>query len=290
MNLRLAMVVVWGCLAGSALVTRGEEAYASVDDAFQALFSNPAKSLPWGAVEYLAQHPQESTPRLLPMVANQGPGWLYASLVLEQTRDDRIVPFYITLLKDNYFAKEADGTRVRYGLGSPNDCIVMPHLYGGVLARALGNMRDPRAIPVLKEAAAQGDAEVKRKAYDALYKLGSLSLDDLFRLAKEKPDPQVNFPSCIFAVGGAMIHTDTRTAIKVFDRLITELPESGYEVAAAHYDKIQCYELLKQYDDALHECDEVMKFPEFDNLTSQMDKRRETIRRLAAGAQAPKPK
>lgn len=279
MNVRGTARIVVVCLFALVALTRGADAYTNTADAIWALV-NADTSSKWSAVEYLAKHPEESVPILMKMVENQEKGWIYGSAALIRTKDERVVPFYIELLQNNYYAKEADGTRKQYGLGTKNGCCVMPFIYGGVLAHALGEMGDKRAIPVLKEAAKQGDSEVRKNAYDALYKLGCLSLDDLFRVAKAKTDEQVNIPNILSGIGYASIHSDTRSALKVFDRIISELPEYECEIVSAHFGKVQCFELLKQYDDAIRECDEVLKFPKYENLIRQIKDRRAALERL----------
>jgi len=215
------------------------------------------------------------------IVERKEKGWIHASAALTRTKDERVAPFYINLLRNNYYEKEKDGTRKQFGLGTKNGCEVWPFLYGGVLARALGTMGDKRAIPVLKEAAKEGDSEVRRRAYEALYKLEALSLDDLFDMAKKDADPQANVVSIIEGIGWASIHSDTPHALKVFDRIIAELPKHEQGVAGAHFWKVQCFTLLKQYDRAIQECDEVMKFPQNASLIAQVKTKREALRLLS---------
>ena len=260
-------------------VAAGEANYTNVLDAIAALTRSSGQSQ-WEAVEYLAKHPEQSVPPLMQMVEKQENGWIFASGALTRSMDARVVPFYIGLLRNNFYAKEADGTRKQYGLGSKNGCTVWQFIYGGVLARSLGEMGDKRAIPVLKQAAKQGDTEVRKNAYEALYKLRALSLDELFKMAKDKSDPEVNIPDIIEGIGWANIHSDPRFAIMLFDRVIAALPSYEYEVASAHFWKAQCFELLKQYDDAIRECNEVTKFPRYNNLTSQVKEQQIRLKKL----------
>lgn len=256
-----------------------EPEYASVEDAIAAL-AGPAIRSQMTAAKYLAQHPDQSVRPLMTLVEKREKGWIFGCSALSKCRDERVVPFFVRLLRNNFYEKEADGTRKQYGFGSTNGCMVFPFLYGGVLARTLGEMGDKQAIPVLKEAIKEGDAEVKLKAYLALYKLGGLSLDELFDVAKKNSDPRMNFTDTIVGVGWSSIHSDSPFALVVFDRIIRELPDQKYAVASAHYWKIQCFELRKHYTAALLECDEVMKFPEFPNLTRQMGERRAKLKAL----------
>lgn len=273
-------VLVSGFLGGG--VVAGEHRYASVSEAIAAL-AGRADDSRWAAVEYLAKHPEESVPRLLMMVEKQEKGWIFASEALVQSRDKAVVPAYIELLRANFYEKEADGSKKQYGYGTKNGCSIGPFLYGGVLAEHLGRMGDPRAMPVLRAAATQGDYEVRQRAYEALYRLGGLSLDELFGMAKKNADPDARIPDIIERVGWRSIGQDTRFAIKVFDRVIAELSNEEYLVASAHYWKVHCFEALKQYDEAVRECGEVMKFSRFENLTSQMRTMAPRLRALASG-------
>ncbi|MBZ5553710.1 MAG: HEAT repeat domain-containing protein [Acidobacteriia bacterium] len=204
------------------------------------------------------------------MVEKQQDGWIYACSALVKSKDARVLPFFIKLLSRNFFAKEPDGTRKRYGLGSKNGCTEIPFVFGGVIASSLGEIGDKRAMPILKDAAIQGDPEVRRNAYRAMYALGGLSLDELFDMAKKNSDPRVNIADLITSIGWASIHSNPRIAMEIFDRIIAELPNDEYEVASAHFWKVQCLEVLKRYADAMRECEEVLKFPQFENLTWQI--------------------
>ena len=143
--------------------------FGSVNDAIAALAEGTSNTK-WSAVQYLANHPDESIPELFWIVENQKPGWEYASSAIVRSKDARALPFFTRLLADNFFLKEADGSRKKFGLGSKNGCLVMPNLFGRVLAMSLGELGDPIAIPTLRDAASQGDAAVEASAYDALYR------------------------------------------------------------------------------------------------------------------------
>jgi tetratricopeptide (TPR) repeat protein len=143
------------------------------------------------------------------------------------------------------------------------------------LAYHIGEIGDERAIPVLREALKQGDKEVKENAYFALYKLKDISIEDFFDIADT--EKEVKIVSLISRIGLENIHSNTNFAIETFDRIIQGFPQERYEVASAHFWKIQCFELLKQYDKALQECDEVLKFPDFENLTIQANQKKEKL-------------
>ncbi len=143
------------------------------------------------------------------------------------------------------------------------------------MAYHLGEIGDERAIPVLQEALKQGDREVRENAYTALYKLKNISLEDFFDIVDT--EKEVNILSLISRIGNQNIHSNTNFAIEIFDRIIHGFPQARYEVASAHFWKIQCFELLEQFDKALEECDEVLKFSDFENLTKQVEKTKEKL-------------
>ncbi len=143
------------------------------------------------------------------------------------------------------------------------------------MAYSLGQIGDERAIPVLREALKQGDREVKENAYSALYKLGDISIEDFFAIADT--EKEVKIVSLISQIGRENIHSNTNFAIEVFDRIIQRFQHERYAVASAHFSKIQCFELLQQYDKALEECDEVLKFSDFENLTEQVKQKKENF-------------
>ncbi|HEX2996139.1 MAG TPA: hypothetical protein VHP14_15040 [Anaerolineales bacterium] len=84
-------------------------------------------------------------------------------------------------------------------------------------------------------------------------------------------------PEKIERIGWENIHSDTNYSIEVFDKITNELPPDSYAVASAHFWKIQCYMLLKQYDKALEECDQVSRYTQYTNLTDQMPAKRKDI-------------
>lgn len=250
-------------------------AFTNANDAFSVLINTTSTTnLNWDAITYLANHPDESVPRLLKMVEKQETGWISANSALIKAKDKQIVPAYIQLLKSNFYEKEADGTRKKYGLGTKHGSLVRPFLYGQVLARSLGEMKDSRAIPVLKEAIKEGEPGVREKAYKALYSLGSISLDELFELANKKTDAEVDIWEIIEGIGWDNIHPNTDRAITVFDRIIKEAPPNSKHVLSAHFWKIQCYELKKDYKKALNECDVVIKDNSNSSLVEQAKSKR----------------
>lgn len=248
--------------------------FSNIDEAVQALKSKDWK-IKDKAADYLAQNSKESIPVLKKIIKIKDDGWITAMFTLGRTKDESVAPFYIKLLENNFYNKDKNGKRIEYGLGSPFGCIVEPNRYGGDLAFWLGEIGDERAIPVLREALKQGDHEVRTHAYSALYKLKGISLEDFFKIVET--EKEVNILSLISAIGRQNIHSNISFAIEIFDRIIQEFPQAQYEVAAAHFSKIQCFELLEQFDKALEECDEVLKYPEFENLTKQVVEKKEKL-------------
>ena len=266
---------------GSSILVSGE--YESVEEALEVLLSSSLSS-GRDAMVYLSEHPEESVPLLIDIVENQKDGWLRSSFTLAQTEDERIVPFYINQLRDNFYLKDDDGNRKVFGFGSPHGCCVRTNFYGAHMARTLGRQGDSEAVPVLKEALEEGDDEVQGKALEALYKVGHFSLDDLFDNGKKENRNSRDVAQIILGIGWKKIHSDTHRAVEIFGRVIEEFSDLDRQVASAHSWRIQCFTLLGKYDRALEECDAVEKFSQFENLTKQIPERREEIIRLKSKA------
>lgn len=232
------------------------------------------------AQEYLLKSPEDSLPVLMGMVKNQEDGWTTAAYTLVKSKDPQVVPLYTGLVRENLFLKEADGSRMKFGFDSVNGCEVRMNHFGSVLASLLGSIGDLRAIPVLKEAVKRGDPEVQRSAYKALYELGELSVDEMFEIAKTA-EPSVRMPGLVVEIIHALNNVNPERAVELYDRVIAEFPEASYEVASAHYWKIQCFRNLKEFDRALKQCDVVLEVVEFENLTGQIPGMRAEISKSA---------
>jgi HEAT repeat protein len=255
-----------GCLVSVIAISAFAQAqFGNANEALNVL-STGSPNAQWNAVEYLAAHPNESIPRLFRIVERQEPGWIYAATAIARSKDDRALPFLTHLLADNFFLKEVDGTRMIFGLGTKNGCLMLPNMFGSVLAEALGDLGDPRAISTLREAVVQGDTRVRRSAYAALYKLGGVSLDDLFSLGGET---QVDLWDVVEEIGLRAMESDPHFAISVFDRIIARFSDDPHRVAGAHLSKMNIFEYAKDYDAALREADEVIQFARYENLKSQ---------------------
>lgn len=175
--------------------------------------------------------------------------------------------------------------RVQYdyviAAGNEDEVAFAIHGYpAGAMTRLPGGNNGTLANGDRHGLALEGDAEVRKNAYQSLYKLGALSLDELFEMARKKPDSEVDTTPLIEGIAWESIYPQTRFAMSVFDRIIAELPGREYPVASAHFWKTKCFEILKEYDDALRECEEVMKFPQFDNLTAQISDRQTRLNML----------
>jgi tetratricopeptide (TPR) repeat protein len=231
----------------------------------------------WKAMEYLAARPKESTAALMRLVEKKADGWILAMQALARTRQEKVILFYIRLLQENFYNKEESGQRIQYGMGSKYGCTVLSNIYGSVLARHLGELGDARAIPVLKQALIEGDSQLKEKAYWSLYKLGAFSLDDLFQLGKGEDNPGVRIREIIMQIGWEDTYTRPDFALEIFQRVVSEFPNEDYYVASAYFWQAQCFALIKQYDRAIQACNEVLKYPQFNDMVVQATKQREEL-------------
>jgi len=265
-----------------SLIFRGAVFFASVSACWSSEFSSVKEAVAvvqdkdsqnWTrrqeAESYLLKNQEDSLPVLTRAVKKKEEGWINCAYILAKSEDPAVVPLFIDLVRENFFLKEADGSRMEFGFASKNGSELRTNQYGAVLASLLGLIGDAKAIPVLKEVAKQGDPEVQRSAYKALYELGDLSFDQIFEIAKTA-DPSVRMPDIVIRVIHALNHSNPKRAIALYDRVIDDFPMESYEVASAHYLKIQCYRNLKDFDRALKQCDVVLKVVKFENLTEQM--------------------
>jgi tetratricopeptide (TPR) repeat protein len=221
------------------------------------------------AEAYLLKNQKDSLPILMRAVKKKEEGWIACAYILAKSENQAVVPLFIDLVRKNFFVKETDGSRMEFGFASKNGCETITNQYGAVLASLLGSIGDAQAIAVLKEAAKQGDPEVQGSAYKALCELGEISFDEIFDIAKTA-DPATRLPDILIGVIDDLNHSNPKRAVALYDRVIAEFPKESYEVASAHYWKIQCYRNLKNFDRALEQCDVVLKVVKFENLTEQM--------------------
>ncbi|GEM_PF-2784209 len=260
----VAALLASASISCSGEVTSIEEAIAVIQDENSEDLKRDQE-----AEEYLSKNQKASLPVLMRIVKNKEAGWISCAFILEKSEDPDVVPLFIDLVRKNFFMKEADGSRMEFGFALKNGSELVTNQYGAVLVSLLGSIGDPQALPVLKDAAKHGDPEVQRNAYQALYELGAISFDEIFEFAKTA-DPSVRMPDIVMGVINGLIHRDPERAVGLYDRVIDEFPKESYEVAGAHYWKIQCYRNLKKFDRALAQCDVVLKVVKFENLTEQM--------------------
>jgi hypothetical protein len=223
----------------------------------------------------------QSQSKMMKAVENRQDGWRSCAYGLARSKDPEVATLFIKLLRQNFYLKEADGSRKTFGFGSKNGCDLETCDYGSALASFLGIVGDKRAIPVLKEAVNQGDESVQARAYYALCKLKEISFEELIKIVKnteDHPDVLLQVPMGIIS---GVRSQDPASAIKLYDRIIAELPVESYQVATAQYMKIGCYRDLKEYDHALEQCDVVSKMWKFDNYKQQMPGMRARLKKLA---------
>ena len=96
----------------------------------------------------------------------------------------------------------------------------------------------------------------------------AIPLDQLFKMASSPEKPNGIF-DLITNVGWEKVDCDPHFALGIFNRIIADFPDDRRKLADAHFWKISCYEALHQTDDAIRECNEVLKFTEFYELVSQ---------------------
>ena len=261
-------------LTGIFFVSADGQQFRSVNEAIDALKNSDYK-VSDAARNYLAETPKKSVPVLKNIIEEKKENWIWAMSALNEISKENAVTLYIKLLEKNFYLKEKDGTRKKFGLGTKNGCLVQENIYGGMLVMNLAWLEDKRAIPVLQKSLKQGDSKVRGYAFYALYKLDDITLQNLFDLAKQ--EKEVDVAEIIMSIGTENIHSNNEFAIAVFDRIIEEFPKDNYKVASAHFWKIQCFELLQMFDKAFLECEEVLKYSQFENLTNQVKKKKEAI-------------
>lgn len=222
------------------------------------------------AVTYLAARPQESTPLLIKLVEQKDDGWVYAMSALTSTKQESVVLFYIKLLENNIEVKDEAGERPLDSFELYHGRTARPNHYGRVIAYQLGVLEDRRAIPVLQRAVEEGDRVLKEKAYWALYRLGATSLDELFQIGHTGRGSEANILEVIMHIGWESIFSETELALGIFDRVISEFPKEEDYVVGSYFWKVQCYEILHEYERAIEACDEVLKHPQYKDMVAQI--------------------
>ncbi len=211
-----------------------------------AIFQDPTADFKTSrkAWDYLEEHPNESTSPLLAVVKTKGNSWQSAGHILAKTKNDDVLYTFIELLADNLFETEADGSRRLSPKGVS---------YGGNIAEFLGEMGDKRAIPVLRNAVDKGDHQVRWAAIEALYYLGDISMDQLFKMGVNEGYSSTGH--VILSIAWNDAYSDPAFILTVLDRFLETFPEEEFEVSLAHRYKMNCYDYLGKYDEALREAD-----------------------------------
>lgn len=235
----------------------------------------------WELIHQKEKYLLEHQAVLMKAVKNRQDGWNSCAYGLARSKDPKVTTLFIQLLRQNFYLKEVDGSRKEFGFGSKNGCEVETNHYGSVFASLLGIVGDDRAIPVLKEAVSQGDQSVQASAYYALCKLEEISIEELIKIVKNTDHPSNGILTVPLLIISDVKSRDPASAIKLYDRVIAELPVESFQVATAQYNKIECYQDLKEYDHALEQCDVVSKMLKFENYTQQMPRLRERIKKQA---------
>jgi tetratricopeptide (TPR) repeat protein len=185
----------------------------------------------------------------LEIVKTKGCSWQSAGHILAKTKNEEVLYTFMELLADNLFEKEADGSR---SLSPPKGVS-----YGGNIAGFLGKMEDERAIPVLRNAVDQGDHIVRWDALEALYYLGDISMDQLFEMGISEGYSSAGH--VILSIAFNNKYSNPELILSILNRFIDSFPEQKFEVSLAHMYKIDCYDYLGKYDEALQEADVAIK-------------------------------
>jgi hypothetical protein len=202
---------------------------------------------------------------LMRAVENKEDGWHIFAYGLKRSKDPEVTAFFIRQVQQNFYVKEADGSRMEFGFGAKNGCEEISNELGSVLAIHLGAIGDKRAVPALREAIKQGDSAVRESAYRALFRLGEYSFAEILNKLGEisfwedagatVTNPDGPSPDTVMAMIEDVRSRDSERAIGLYDQIIGKFPARSPEVACAHFSKILCYEDLQKHDLALKQCE-----------------------------------
>ncbi len=191
--------------------------------------------------------------------------WNILAYGLRRSKDPEITAFFIRLVQQNLYVKDANGNRMKFGFGSSHGCEEITNELGSGLAIHLGEIGGKRAVTALKEAVEQGDSAVRDGAYRALYKLGEYSFEEILSMLgaisfDEKFGMNVTnsvglSPNTVMAIIEDVEALDYKCANKLFDRIIEKFPAGSDQVARAHFSKILSYRQHEQFDLALRQCE-----------------------------------
>jgi tetratricopeptide (TPR) repeat protein len=228
---------------------------------------------------------------LMRAVENKENGWNIFAYGLMRSKNPEVTAFFIRLVQQNLYLKEADGSRMEFGFGAKNGCEEMSNDLGSVLAFYLGSIGDKRAVPTLREAVKQGDSAVRDSAYRALFRLGEYSFEEILDKLGELSfwedagvtvtNPDGPSPNTVMAIIEDVRSRDSERAIGLYDQIIGKFPARSPEVARAHFSKILCYEDLKKHDLALRQCEVALQKVKLQDYTKRIPKIRNRITKLA---------
>ncbi len=225
--------------------------------------------------------------------------WNILAYGLRRSKDPEITAFFIRLVQQNLYVKDANGNRMKFGFGSSHGCEEITNELGSGLAIHLGEIGGKRAVTALKEAVEQGDSAVRDGAYRALYKLGEYSFEEILSMLgaisfDEKFGMNVTnsvglSSNTVMAIIEDVSVFDSKRAIELYDRIIEKFPAGSEEVARAHWSKILCYHNNQQYDLALKQCEVALEKGNLKDYTKRITEIRNQIIKGAQQVGADKP-
>jgi len=246
----------------------------------------------WKRVRKAEEYLLKNHAVLMGIVENEEENCISCAYALVRSKNPEVVPLYIRLLRQNFFLKEPDGSRMEFGFGAKNGCEESSNGYGSIMAYHLGEIGDKRAVPPLREAAEQGDSGVRKSAYCALYKLGEYSVDEILATIGEisfwgegagafATNPDGPSPDTVLAMIDEVRSRNPKQGIELYDGIILRFPANSREAARAHFSKILCYEDLKKYDLALRQCGVASRNDKLEDYTRRIQATRDRITKRA---------
>ncbi len=252
--------------------------FTNVDDAMSVLIDiDQSSELQWEASHYLRKHPATAIAKLQGLIEEKHPSWFIAMCTLTDIGGESVVRFYCDLLDKNRYEMDQNGKRKVYGRGTVNGCMKPHYFYGKAIVEQIGRLGNKTADTCLQRAWHDGDSAVQAAVPKARHDIGTLTLNDLVKLAGSDEKHRDLHCDALLAIAQDNIHKKTNTAIKTFE-MICALPEAENPIrASAHVSLIQCYELKKDYAKALEHCDWVINNPEDQQFASRCKVRRPVL-------------
>lgn len=228
------------------------ELFASVDDAMSVLLDRKS-ALRWEASRYLKEHPANAIAKLKLAIEQKDPSYFIAMHTLTDIGGEAVVRFYCDLLDKNRYEVDRNGKRKVYGSFRSRN------FYGEAIVKQIGKLGDKAADPCLQRAWLDSDDAVRAAIPKARYDIGALSITDLLQLARTDAKCRDIYGKALVDIAWHNIHEKTDTAIEICEQ-VCALSEAGNQVrASAHIWLVQCYELKKDYEEALTHCDWVIE-------------------------------